>query len=241
MRWPSCSLLGNGLSICSTPIPAVYWGRYGADADTPFFSLGSVDPGRQEPPAASPRSALAFRHQPAFLGWSQLSRTNIAPAAGYSWMTIPSFQDLAGARHWHFLFAWILAVNLLVYLAWSLRQRRTFPARHPARLRRPEKHSAIDPGPYPVQASGRQAAKRYQCAAEACLSGGDLPDLPDGGDGADHVARHQCLLSLAAGYSGRAHKRARLHFLSATLILLFIFVLSPRFSLRASSMKSVPP
>jgi thiosulfate reductase cytochrome b subunit len=36
------------------------------------------------------------------------------------WLTIPGFQDLADARHWHFLFAWALCVNGLAYLIWSL-------------------------------------------------------------------------------------------------------------------------
>lgn len=36
------------------------------------------------------------------------------------WMTIPGFQDLADARHWHFLFAWVLGLNGLAYLVWSL-------------------------------------------------------------------------------------------------------------------------
>src|SRR6516165_8893282 len=36
------------------------------------------------------------------------------------WLTIPSFQDLADARHWHFLFAWVLVFNGLAYLSWSL-------------------------------------------------------------------------------------------------------------------------
>ena len=37
-----------------------------------------------------------------------------------SWMTIPGVQDLATGRHWHFLFAWILAANGLVYIVYSL-------------------------------------------------------------------------------------------------------------------------
>jgi thiosulfate reductase cytochrome b subunit len=40
-----------------------------------------------------------------------------------SWITIPGFQDLADARHWHFMFAWILAINGLAYLIWSLATR----------------------------------------------------------------------------------------------------------------------
>jgi thiosulfate reductase cytochrome b subunit len=35
------------------------------------------------------------------------------------WATIPASQDLATARRWHFLFAWILVVNGFVYLAYS--------------------------------------------------------------------------------------------------------------------------
>lgn len=37
-----------------------------------------------------------------------------------SWLTIPSVQDLATGRQWHFLFAWILVINGLVYLAYGI-------------------------------------------------------------------------------------------------------------------------
>jgi Ni/Fe-hydrogenase b-type cytochrome subunit len=36
------------------------------------------------------------------------------------WMTIPSEYNLAFARHWHFAFAWVLAVGLLIFLLLSL-------------------------------------------------------------------------------------------------------------------------
>ena len=36
-----------------------------------------------------------------------------------SWITIPSNQDLATGRRWHFFFAWLLVLNGLVYLAWG--------------------------------------------------------------------------------------------------------------------------
>jgi Ni/Fe-hydrogenase b-type cytochrome subunit len=36
------------------------------------------------------------------------------------WATIPSHYSLADARLWHFAFAWVLAVGLLIYLLWSL-------------------------------------------------------------------------------------------------------------------------
>lgn len=39
------------------------------------------------------------------------------------WLTIPSYMDLADARHWHFFFAWVLVCNGALYLAWSLASR----------------------------------------------------------------------------------------------------------------------
>ena len=39
------------------------------------------------------------------------------------WLTLPSYMDLADARHWHFFFAWVLVMNGAFYLAWSLASR----------------------------------------------------------------------------------------------------------------------
>lgn len=36
------------------------------------------------------------------------------------WATLPADQDLATARRWHFLFAWLLVINGFVYLAYAL-------------------------------------------------------------------------------------------------------------------------
>ena len=51
-----------------------------------------------------------------------VSNTSDGPAArGFpSWMTLPATQDLATGRRWHFLFAWILAINGVVYIAYGL-------------------------------------------------------------------------------------------------------------------------
>lgn len=40
------------------------------------------------------------------------------------WLMIPQGRDLARARNWHFLFAWIFVLNGLVYLLWGLLGRR---------------------------------------------------------------------------------------------------------------------
>lgn len=35
------------------------------------------------------------------------------------WLMVPNIRDLATARHWHFLFAWIFVLNGLAYLAYG--------------------------------------------------------------------------------------------------------------------------
>jgi len=44
----------------------------------------------------------------------------LAARAFPGWMTIPGIQDLATGRHWHFLFAWVLVANALVYIVYGL-------------------------------------------------------------------------------------------------------------------------
>jgi thiosulfate reductase cytochrome b subunit len=39
------------------------------------------------------------------------------------WITIPSYQDLATGRVWHFFFAWLLVLNGLGYLVYSIASR----------------------------------------------------------------------------------------------------------------------
>ncbi|MCD0502119.1 cytochrome b/b6 domain-containing protein [Bordetella petrii] len=44
----------------------------------------------------------------------------IAIGALPSWLTIPSYHDLGAGRNWHFLFAWLLVINGLLYLMHGL-------------------------------------------------------------------------------------------------------------------------
>jgi thiosulfate reductase cytochrome b subunit len=47
----------------------------------------------------------------------------LTPRAFPSWITIPSYQDLATGRAWHFFFAWVLVLNGLVYVIWGFASR----------------------------------------------------------------------------------------------------------------------
>jgi thiosulfate reductase cytochrome b subunit len=109
-------LLGSGLNIFNAH-PRLYWGKYGADADRAFLSIGAVD--RDGTPSGVTQVGPWRFNTTGVLGWSKDHGDYVA--RGWpDWVTIPSFQDLADARHWHFLFAWLLVFNGLAYLSWSL-------------------------------------------------------------------------------------------------------------------------
>lgn len=109
-------LVGTGLNIFNAH-PRLYWGLYGADADRSFFSLNAVDTAGGTL-GITQIGPLHF-NTTGILGWSNVDGE--FQARGWpDWLTIPSFQDLADARHWHFLFAWVLVLNGLAYLGYSL-------------------------------------------------------------------------------------------------------------------------
>lgn len=109
-------LIGSGLNIFNAH-PRLYWGRAGNTFDHAFLSIGAVQaPGGVH--GETRIGALRF-DTTGVLGWSKV-QGHWAARAWPSWITVPSFQDLADARHWHFFLAWVLAVNALVYLIWSL-------------------------------------------------------------------------------------------------------------------------
>ncbi len=80
-------LLGSGLNIFNAH-PRLYWGMYGADADRPFFSIGSEDG------SGGTRGYAQLEHwridTTGVLGWSK-SDGEYDARAWPDWITIPSF------------------------------------------------------------------------------------------------------------------------------------------------------
>ena len=105
-------LIGTGLNIFNAH-PHLYWGQKGANFDTPVLSIhaegtrGITQVGALKFDTTGVLGLSAVHGQPVGRAW---------PA----WITLPSFTDLADARHWHFLLAWVLSINALVYILWSL-------------------------------------------------------------------------------------------------------------------------
>jgi len=100
-------LLMSGLQIFNAH-PSLYWGQYGADADPAWLSIGTVERD------GATRGVLTVGdvqlNTTGFLGLSGVG--DDATERGFpAWATIPSYQDLATGRRWHFFFAWLFVIN----------------------------------------------------------------------------------------------------------------------------------
>lgn len=97
------ALLMSGLQIFNEH-PALYWGKSSYTGEPALFEVKGGFP------------------------WGRVSETGKPPLVEVeskfpSWMTIPSGQDLAMGRRWHFFFAWVFVINGLVYLVHSIASR----------------------------------------------------------------------------------------------------------------------
>src|SRR5262249_50668553 len=112
-------LLMSGLQILNAH-PRLYWGQAGANADTPFIAFQAQTRG-DELIGITRIGALKLETT----GFFGVSRVDGEPhARGFpAWLTLPSYQDLAAGRRWHFFFAWLFAINGLVYLGFSFAKR----------------------------------------------------------------------------------------------------------------------
>jgi thiosulfate reductase cytochrome b subunit len=107
-------LLLSGLQIFNAH-PALYLGQ-ASDFTQPIASIG----------AAQKDTRLIgvtriFGHSFDTTGVLGLSGpTNEEQPAFPSWLTLPGYRDLAAGRRWHFFFAWLLVLDGLTYLVYSV-------------------------------------------------------------------------------------------------------------------------
>ena len=103
-------LLMSGLNIFGAH-PALYWGQKSTFAH-PWVSIGAEQRGTKMEGVT-------------WIGSSKFTTTGLLGYSGRrgaeeqvafpAWATVPSERDLADSRHWHFFFAWLFAINGLVY------------------------------------------------------------------------------------------------------------------------------
>jgi len=105
-------LLMSGLQIFNAH-PALNFGN-STDFDHPFLELSAREDANGDIKGITTIAGRSI-NTTGVLGASRDASGELAPRGFPSWATIPSYQDLATGRRWHFFFAWILTLNGLVY------------------------------------------------------------------------------------------------------------------------------
>lgn len=216
-------MLMSGLMIFNAH-PRLYWGQYGANYDHAWLKISSARSGAHEFGYVQVGDTRWTTTGVLGLWTDPDGRTQRRAFPG--WVTIPSRYSLAVARIWHLAFAWVLAVGLLLYLAWSLINGHLKRDVHIARAEWSPKHIWQD-----VKSHARlrfptgQAALRYNVLQKLAYAGvlfGALPLMILTGlamsPGTD------AWFPLAAEIFGGRQSARSVHFLCAFALVVFFVV-----------------
>jgi thiosulfate reductase cytochrome b subunit len=214
-------LLMSGLQIFNAH-PALYWGAKSTFAE-PWVAMTAEDAGGQT--RGLTKVGGVTLDTTGVLGWS--GKQGMQEARGFpAWATIPSYRSLADGRRWHFFFAWLFVANLAVYLLWSLLRGHLRRDLLPTRAQLSPSNVAHEIATHArLKFAKGEDAKRYNVLQKGSYLLVVLALLPlmvltglSMSPGFDAAA--PWLVDL---FGGRQSART-LHFLSASLILLFVVV-----------------
>lgn len=214
-------MLMSGLQIFNAH-PALYWGQKSTFAQ-PWISMKKEEIG-DEPRGITTLGGLRFDTTGLF-GWS--GREGMREQRGFpAWATVPSWRDLASGRRWHFFFAWLFVVNGLIYLVWSLVRGHLRKDLLPTKDQLAPGHLLHEIGTHARLKFPRgEEARRYNAIQKLTYLAVILVLLP---------LMLATGLSMSPGFNatlpwltdvfgGRQSARS-LHFISASLIVLFVLV-----------------
>jgi thiosulfate reductase cytochrome b subunit len=111
-------LLMSGLQIFNAH-PSLYWGRSSYSGQPPVLQMQAQK--TQDGSLIGVTTVLG--HEFITTGWLGASRGpdgTLVPRGFPAWATVPDVQWLAMGRRWHLFFAWVLVINGLAYVAWSV-------------------------------------------------------------------------------------------------------------------------
>ena len=114
-------LLMSGLQIFNAH-PALYWGKSSYNGRPPILQMDARMHAQGKPVGVT----RIFGHEfntTGVLGLSAGMDGQPTERGFPAWLTLPSQQWLAMARRWHFFFAWVLVINGLAYIAYTLASR----------------------------------------------------------------------------------------------------------------------
>lgn len=217
-------LLMSGLQIFNAH-PRLYWGQYGADRDRAFVEMVATGNEMTGLHGVTRIAGHAFDTS-GVLGASAGSDHAQTPRGFPTWATLPSFQDLAAGRRWHFALAWLFVINGLVYLGFGLANRHFTRDLAPTREQlRPSRILADIWDHMRLKHPRGEAAKSYNFLQKATYLVVIFVLLPlmlltglTMSPGVDAA-----LPELLDVFGGRQSART-IHFISANLIVLFVLV-----------------
>jgi thiosulfate reductase cytochrome b subunit len=115
------ALLLSGLQIFNAH-PALYWGKSSYDGHPPILQMGARLDAQGNPVGVTRILGHEF-NTTGVLGASAGMGGQPVQRGFPAWITLPSQQWLAMGRRWHFFFAWVLVINGLAYIAYTLASR----------------------------------------------------------------------------------------------------------------------
>ncbi|MDF2901647.1 MAG: hypothetical protein K0Q62_1706 [Phenylobacterium sp.] len=210
-------LLTSGLQIFNAH-PALYWGDVSTFA-RPWAATVAMERGGE--PVGITKIGPAMFETTGVLGFSG-DQVRGFPA----WSTLPSYRSLADGRRWHFFFAWIFALNGLAYLSVNLANGHVRRDLLPGRDQLTPRHLLGEIADHArLRFPKGEAARRYNALQKLSYLAVIFVLLP---------AMVLTGLSMSPGmnaawpwlpelFGGRQSART-LHFLSASLIVLFVVV-----------------
>jgi Ni/Fe-hydrogenase b-type cytochrome subunit len=96
--------------------PHLYWGST-SEPDQAFLSIAAAN---DEGEVRGFFQIYGWRFDTTGVLGVQNTEMGPAPRAFPSWITIPGYFWLAGGRRWHFFFAWLFALNGLLYVIYNI-------------------------------------------------------------------------------------------------------------------------
>lgn len=111
-------LLMSGLQIFNA-FPALNWGKSSYDGEAPILHMGARLDAQGRPVGVTRVFGHEFETTGVF-GLSAGADGAPTPRGFPAWITLPSEQWLAMGRRWHLFFAWVLVINGLAYLAYTI-------------------------------------------------------------------------------------------------------------------------
>ena len=114
-------LLMSGLQIFNA-YPALNWGKSSYTGRPAILEMGAKETAQGNIIGVT----TVFGHEfntTGVLGWSRDADGHLTERGFPTWITLPGVQWLSMARRWHFFFAWVLVINGVAYILYSLLSR----------------------------------------------------------------------------------------------------------------------